>query len=324
MNKLITAKFMLDMFLEKLNKNINEAKAYAETIKGISESMYHLALSYLAEAEENNIDKARAEARKAYMIAQDEFPDTRKVNLNFFTHNNPTRNIAALKRWGDTAYRSEKYRSALEAYDMLIALGQESFQELYNFVQLLINKEYRGVTKKYGDRMFEKAPYLSIDVLRLYIRACISGGFTSDAETLLEEMLNETEDPEVAYELGQMYLYNTDGIEKEKVLRVINILDKTKEPDSFELKGQLFNKIDMPKDAVVQFLRGATIAYERDNKPNSHFVQSQRMFAEAVETLIGLGEKEKAKAIVKRAENLISVFDNQYGKMLKMRFGNIL
>ena len=324
MNKLITAKFMLDTFLEKLNKDINEAKAYAETMKGISESMYHLALSYLAEAEENNIDKARGEARKAYIAAQEEFPEDKHVNLNFFTHDKPTKNIAVLKRWGDTAYRSEKYGAALDAYDMLIALGQASFQELENFVRILVAKEYRGAAKKYADKLIEKAPQISSDLIDLYVRACISSGYAEDAEKLLESMLEATQDPAIAYELGYMYLYNLDNIDKEKVLKVINVLDKTKDPDNFELKGLLFNKMDMPKDAVVQFLRGATIAYEIDNKPNSHFVQSQHMFAKAVEILIGLDEKEKAKIIVKRAENLISVFDNQYGKMLKMRFGNIL
>jgi len=207
---------------------------------------------------------------------------------------------------------------------MLIALGQASFQELENFVRILVAKEYRGAAKKYADILIEKAPQISSDLIDLYVRACISSGLAEDAEKLFESMLEATQDPVIAYELGYMYLYNLDNVDKEKVLKVINVLDKTKDPDHFELKGLLFNKIDMPKDAVVQFLRGATIAYERDNKPNLHFVQSQRMFAKAVEILIGLDEKEKAKIIVKRAENLIPIFNNQYGKMLKMRFGNIL
>jgi len=103
---------MLDTFLEKLNRDINEAKAYAETIKGVSESMYHLALSYLAEAEveENNIDKARGEARKAYIAAQEEFPEDKHVNLNFFTHDKPTKNIAVLKRWGGYSIQKRKVR----------------------------------------------------------------------------------------------------------------------------------------------------------------------------------------------------------------------
>ena len=314
---------MLSLFLKKLDQDIWDAKQYAEKIKEVSKSTYLLAQSYIAE-KENDLNEAFKKAKDAYKAAQEEFPGEKKITTEITIEAATTKHIAVIERLADISYRTEKTRTALDMYDMLITLGYDSTENIIRFIYLLMARDFMPSAQKFANMLIEKVPKITKNILRTYTYACAKAGCSDQSRVVLEDMLEKTGDPDVAYELGEVYLYSIGKLDKDKIMKVINTLDKTKEPNHFELKGQLFIRIDMPKDAVVQLLRGATIAYDRDNKPKSQFTQSQRMFAKATEILIELGEKEKARAIIKRAENLIPTFDKQYGKMLKMRYGKII
>ncbi len=324
-NNELIAKFLLNEALKALQKKrIKEAKTNTDKIKDIDEPIYHIALSYLAEIVEMDMEKARNEANKAYELAA-ETGETVKIQIETLT--NPlviTNKRVIIDRYADIVFRMKKYDEALTMYDILHLLYPGNEKYFARFVTCLKEREVRNPrATKFASKYIDFKKLIGTGTLIQYARLLKESGNESDARAVLESVLDATKNFDIAYELGNLYFSGKLETDVEKIKKVIKILDTSTDPVDLEMKATLFSKIGMHKEAVVQLIRGANIAYFAEDETDPKHFTSQRMFAKAAEIAMELKDKEAAKNIVERARRLIPSFKDQYGRALQIKFGNI-
>lgn len=249
--KNIAAKFILQRIKELLEEdNLKKAEVYAESIKRLSAVMYHIALSYIAESN-GDMKKAVEETDTAYAAALNVDGET---EVSTHISGNPVvivNNRTVLERYADLIYRTERFGEALFMYDILYTLYPENEEYLRRFILSSVKKRRTRMAKNFIAELLKKQSSIDFDTLVQYTGALKANKEVRYAEEVLEAVIDTVEDTNVAYELGSLYVEDEDMPQREKVIKVINILDKSIDPDDIAMKGFLLNKINMPKNAVV-------------------------------------------------------------------------
>ena len=301
--------------LENKTIPIVELNEKLELLKNLYSPAFHIA-SALINIHNKSFSAALNDVNKAYKALPDSL--FRKFKRNVPEKEKDIFRVkfdeTVLSMYGKLLYKKSKYKDAEIVFDILKQARPTSKEYFTYLIKSLFYAGHYSQANQHIELFMKKFPdSLTRDIVLIYIRSLITLEEIGKALIVTEDFKKGLSSEDCYVLFAHIYLC-TDKPSKFDVLKTASNLPNNN-AEILELKGDLYSKIKMFREASLNYKRAAAITL-RDGDS----LMAQRLFMKAAERAMNAKDENIAMQIIEEAKKSIKDFNESLEKKFWERF----